>query len=123
FFRTWRGCGAGAVHYFVQIPPRPVDHVTVRFVNQSAAPFAISRVWAYSNFDAYFAASGMAVPYHIAPMVHLKWKNFNDDLEQLNQIKRSLGKFPDVKPAWTAAIGYADWDPDDIPWRIDYLLK
>ena len=51
----------------------------------------------------------MAVPYYIAPTVSLKWDDFEADVEQVRQIRDSLGQQRDIKPAWTTWIAYAAW--------------
>ena len=52
----------------------------------------------------------------IAPMVALKWNDFDADQAQLVRLKRGL-EGSNAKPAWTAAIGYAEWDPGDVAAR------
>jgi hypothetical protein len=121
--RTWRTCGAGPLHYFVQIPPANRDRVTLKLVSKLPSTFAVSRIWSFSDFDHYFEAANMAVPYYIAPAVQLKWDDFEADVEQVRQIRDSLGQPRDIKPAWTTWIAYAAWSDAMIAQRIDYALR
>jgi hypothetical protein len=123
YFRTWENNGAGAVHYFVQIPPTHNDHISVRFANQSALPLSISRLWVFSDFDRWFDRSGMCVPYYIAPTVHLTWSDYQKDLATVLQIKTSLGDHPTVRPAFTTWIPYANLTADECDARIDHVFR
>src|SRR6185437_15391494 len=69
YFRTWRGCGAGPVHFFVQLPAGGRDRLRVRVVNQWTTAFAIGRVWAWGDFENFFDANHFDVPYFLAPTV------------------------------------------------------
>ncbi len=121
YFRTWRGCGAGPVHFFVQLPATKRDRVTVRLVNQSAAKFAIGRVWAWGDFETSFDANRLAVPYYLAPTVPLGG-DLAEDREKLRQVKSSFGKHANIQPAWTTWIAYAGQKDDGFE-RIDEALK
>lgn len=123
YFRTWQGCGAGPVHYFVQSPPVKRNRIIVRLVNRSPAPFHISRVWAFSDFQRYFASSGMTVPYHVAPLFNPSYFNESNDLSKLGAIKRSMGNKANSRPAFTVAIGYASFGQTEVKRRIEYVLK
>jgi len=123
YFRTWRCCGAGPVHYFIQLPPTPNDRITITFVNQYETSFAISRLWAFSDFNSYFQSSQMDVPFHIAPTVTLTWHDRAADGLKLQQIQRSLLDCPNIKGAWTTWIAYAALDEAETNRRIDYALE
>jgi len=123
--RTWQGCGAGPVHYFVVAPPTMNDHATIRLMSRLPARFAISRIWAYADFDRYFAASGMAAPYYLAPTVPLKWNDYDRDVERVRRIRISMGgsSLREIKPAWTTWIAYAQLSDRELARRIDYALR
>ena len=120
--RTWQGCGAGALHYFVQIPPSSSDSILIRFVNQLDAPFSISRIWVFSNFDAYFAHSQMDEPYYLAPTVRLDYRDRAEDAAKLLQIKRTIGAGSIARPAWTTWVPYALLSQSEVNREIDYIL-
>ena len=67
YFRTYRGCGAGTVHYFVQVPSPNHDRVTVKFVNRGTSAVSIGRVWSWEDFEKFFDAGGFDVPFYLAP--------------------------------------------------------
>jgi hypothetical protein len=79
-------------------------------------------VWAFCDFNRYFDDAKMDVPYRIAPTVRLEME-FEKDLAKLRKIKDSLGEHPHVKPAWTAAIGYARLDDAHVVRRLDHVLR
>lgn len=120
--RTWETCGAGPIHYFVTFPPREKETITVKLVNQGKAPFRISRIWAFCDFAGYFDNGAMNVAYRIAPTVRLK-DDFDADLAELQKLKTSLGRHPNVQPAWTASIPYAKRRESLGLDRIDHLLR
>jgi hypothetical protein len=119
--RTWRGCGAGPVHFFITAPPRDAETITLRIVGVSRLPTRIARIWAFADFERYFDASGMPVPYRIAPTLKLS-NSFDADLAKLRQVKNSLGQHPNVKPAWTTWVPYAKLSDSRITQRIDNIL-
>jgi len=121
-FRTFPGCGAGPVHYFVQVPATPRDTVTLKLVNASDTPFTISRIWAFSDFDRYFEADRMAVPFHLAPTLWLSWIDLDADIARGAKIRDSLGDHPNVRPAFTTFIPFANLDDRELAERIDYVL-
>lgn len=123
FLRTSRGCGAGPLHYFIDAPAPKKDRVTLRLVNAAACPFAVSRIWAFADFDRYFDASGMSVPFYIAPASRLTFKDFDRDLAAVRQIRDSLGEHPNVKPAFTTWIAYATWCDAEVARQLDYILR
>lgn len=123
YFRTWRGCGAGPVHYFIQAPPPRHNRVSVRLVNRSTAPFPVSRVWAFSDFQRYFDANRMGVPYYVAPLFGPSFRNEAADLAKLTAMKSSLDSHPNAKPAFTVAIGYASIGQTEVKRRIEYVLR
>lgn len=123
YLRTWQGCGAGPVHYFVQLPPGHNRFITLKLENQLATPFNLSRIWAFSNFRQYFAANHLTVPYYLAPTAWLSYTDYNADLAKLRQIKTSLGDHPNAKPAWTTWLGYANLNDHEVGKRIDYIFR
>ncbi|MBV9468131.1 MAG: hypothetical protein JOZ57_02665, partial [Abitibacteriaceae bacterium] len=123
YLRTWQGCGAGPIHYFVQLPATNKRFVTLKLVNQLDTPFSISRIWAFSDFQRYFKGSHMAVPYYLAPTAWLSYTDYAADLAKLRQIKTSLGNHPHAKPAWTTWIPYAGLNDRDVAARIDYIFR
>lgn len=123
YFRTFRGCGAGPVHYFVQVPPTGKTSVNVQIVNRLDAPVSLSRVWAFADLERYVRENELEVPFYLAPTVHLSWTDFAADLAKLRQIRDSLGQHPTAKPAWTTWIGYANLSDRQLADRIDYVLR
>lgn len=122
-FRAWQGSGAGPVHHFVRLAPTGKRSVTVTLRNQAEAAWSLSRLWAWSDFDAFFAQSGMDVPFYLAPTVALNWKDAGADRAKLARIKASLGPVPHARPAWTTWIGYASLSDLELQERIDYVLR
>ncbi len=122
YLRTWRGCGAGPVHYFITLPPVHKERITVNLVNQLDAPFSISRLWVFSDFNQYFRTSHMAVPFRLAPTVSLS-HNYDQDKEKLLSIKNSLGERPYVSAAWTVFLGYSNLDDQELERQLDYILR
>jgi hypothetical protein len=58
YFRTYEEYGAGPNHFFVQVPKELVKRgqpVRVTLRSESAAPFSIANVWAYSGFKRHVA--------------------------------------------------------------------
>lgn len=123
FFRTAQSSGAGPLHFFVQVPPTNADSLEIRLQNETDAPFFLSRLWAYSDFSAYFEKSGMDVPYFLAPTVRLSFNDFDGDLTKLRQIKTSLGEHPHARAAWTTWMTYANNSDADNAARLDYILR
>lgn len=123
YLRTWQGCGAGPIHYFIQLPPGHEQFITLKLENQLAVPFNISRIWAFSSFSQYFAANHLAVPYYLAPTASLSYTNYEADLEKLRVIKTSLGNHPHAKAAWTTWIGYANLNDREVSEKIDYIFR
>lgn len=123
FFRTAQSSGAGPLHFFVTVPPVADAALEVRLQNETDAPFYLARAWAYSNFSSYFAKSGMAVPYFLAPTVRLTWNDFEGDLNKLRQIKSSLGDNARARAAWTTWLTYANNSDADNAARLDYILR
>ncbi len=121
-FRTWEGCGAGPVHFFVDLPPVDRDHILVRLVSRCVAAWAIGRIWAFADFDRFFEQARLDIPFHIAPTVHLRWTDIDADIQRVRQIADSLGDHPNVRPAWTTWIGYANLADELLRQRIDYAL-
>lgn len=121
--RTWQGAGAGPVHFFVRVPTTGKDRVTVKLLNVGSVPFAISRVWAFADFDRYFDVERLAVPFYLAPTLHLTFSDYAADRAALNRIKTSLGDHPYVRPAFTAFLPYASLGARETEARIDYALR
>jgi hypothetical protein len=121
-FRSWKESGAGPVHWFVELPATEKDAVTIRLVNEGPAPFHISRMWAFSDFDGYFQRSGLDVPYYIAPLVGLRWDDRDVDLKTLSKITNSMPAGGPARPAFTVALPYANLDDGEIRRRVRYVL-
>lgn len=53
YFRTYQEVGAGPNHVFMEVPRKLVKDGTLRLTlcNQGDAPVAVSRIWAYGDFD------------------------------------------------------------------------
>lgn len=68
YFRTYDEMAAGPNHYFVQIPAEIAAKVALRvtFRNESDAPFSLSRLWAYSDFESLAKAEGTFRPMSVA---------------------------------------------------------
>lgn len=122
YLRTWQGCGAGPIHFFVQIPPSPQRFRTVTLVNQAPSGFHLGRVWAFSDWKRYFAQSRMAVPFHLAPPL---WLGADEkaDRARLQTIKAALENHPNVRPAWSVWIPYASLNARETAEQIDRALR
>jgi len=123
FLRTWQGSGAGPLHFFVQFPPTGKAQVELRMANVGAAPFSVSRLWAFAGFGKYFERAGLGVPYFMAPMLRLNPDDFAGDLAKLSAIKASLGEQPRARAAWGTWITYAALGARDTERLIDHALS
>ncbi len=122
YLRTWQSNGAGPLHFFVQFPPTGRNRVTVKFLNASATPFSISRLWSFAAFNKYFGAAEMDVPYYLSPMLRLNVDDVEGDLARLNSIKTSLGESARARAAWGTWIPYASMSAVDAERLIDHAL-
>jgi hypothetical protein len=122
YFRSWRQCGAGPVHFFVHLPPPQRDRVRVRLVNRATAPLAIARVWAWANLEQFLGANHFDVAYRLAPTVPLSG-DIDRDRVQLHKLRESFGKHAHVTPAWTTSIAYAARSAEQCARRIDEVLQ
>ncbi len=120
-FRSFRGCGAGPVHYFVQLPALKSDRIDVKLVNAHDSAFAISRVWAFSDFAGYFKNANMAVPYRLAPTIGISGE-MDVDLPKLMAVKSAMSGTANVLPAWTSWMPYANLSEFETRRRIDHVL-
>lgn len=123
FLRTWQSSGAGPLHFFVQLPATGKTQVTVRLANVGAAPFSISRLWAFADFGKYFEGAGLSVPYFMSPMLRVNPADFAGDLAKLRQIKASMGEQPRARAAWGTWITYAALGPRETERVIDHALS
>lgn len=122
YFRTYRGCGAGPVHYFIQVPPPGRDAVTLKFINRGNASIAIGHVWAWGDFEKFYDAGGFATPFYLAPTVSRRTQR-SEMGDALAKIKKSIGQRENVKPAWTTWIPYAAKSEQKCAEMIDEDLK
>ena len=71
YIRDYPGIMFSRVSYFVKLDdPASVKaaKITLRFVNRrEGAPFRISAIWLYSDFDAYCRDAGFGVPFYLTP--------------------------------------------------------
>jgi hypothetical protein len=123
YLRTWQAAGAGPVHYFVQFPSTGKRQATVTFRSLSDAPFSLRRIWAFADFDRYFDANRLAIPYYLVPTIHLSFSDAVSDRQKLGRIKDSLGAHLHAKAAFTAFLPYASLNASEIERRIDYVLR
>lgn len=123
YFRTAQASSGGPLHFFVAVPPRDRDVLDLKIQNETEAPFNLGRIWAFADFPRYFERAGMAVPYHLAPTLHLSFSDREADAQKLRAIKTSFGEHPHARPAWTTWLTYANLSDSEIGQRLDYMLS
>lgn len=121
-FRTFRGCGAGPIHHFVNMPPPGKATVTLRLVCETDAAVHISRVWVWSDFGTFTDGAGIDIPYRLMPYLFLS-ENEDTDRAKLRRIKDSLGDHPHVPPGFTTPVAFAALGMREVERRIDYILR
>ncbi|MBW3635074.1 MAG: hypothetical protein KY445_01255, partial [Armatimonadetes bacterium] len=123
YFRTAQASSGGPLHFFVPVAPRDRDFLDLKIQNETETPFHLGRIWAFADFPRYFERAGMAVPYHLAPTLHLSFNNREADAQKLRSIKTSFGVHPHARPAWTTWLTYANLSDSEIAQRLDYMLS
>lgn len=122
YFRTFRGCGAGPAHFFVQMPAQEKPDLTVRILNEHDVPVSISRAWCFVALAEHVRAGGMDTGYAFAPTVALS-NDFEKDIAKLRIIKTSMADSPRARAAWTTWVGYANLTEFETRRQIDYVLR
>jgi hypothetical protein len=102
YIRDYPGIMFSRVSYFVKLDdPASVKapKITLRFVNRrEGAPFRVSAIWLYSDFDAYCRDAGFGVPFYLTPLLSGRGDDLKLEAEYryLNS-KLRRASCPDVK--------------------------